>query len=131
MTTKEVAQICGVSIPTVTGNAKKVGIIFENGKAYEWTEEELKKVQVQLMKNTTARGNATTSGRVVEETVETVSDIDGFKYYKEDICNMCNVSSTTFDRFVALSSMTNRDFLSIGSSHKKLYNKKYLKVLQI
>ena len=68
MKTKEVAQICGVSIPTVTENAKKVGIIFENGKAHEWTEEELKKVQVQLMKNTTARGNATTSGRVVEET---------------------------------------------------------------
>lgn len=68
MNTKEVAQICGVSIPTVTENAKKVGIIFENGKAHEWTEEELKKVQVQLMKNTTARGNATTSGRVVEET---------------------------------------------------------------
>ena len=68
MTTKEVAQICGVSIPTVTENAKKVGIIFENGKVHEWTEEELKKVQVQLMKNTTARGNATTSGRVVEET---------------------------------------------------------------
>ena len=68
MTTKEVAQICGVSIPTVTENAKKVGIIFKNGKAHEWTEEELKKVQVQLMKNTTARGNATTSGRVVEET---------------------------------------------------------------
>ena len=68
MNTKEVAHICGVSIPTVTENAKKVGIIFENGKAHEWTEEELKKVQVQLMKNTTARGNATTSGRVVEET---------------------------------------------------------------
>ena len=68
MTTKEVAQICGVSIPTVTENAKKVGIIFENGKAHEWTEEELRKVQVQLMKNTTSRGNATTSGKVVEET---------------------------------------------------------------
>ena len=68
MNTKEVAHICGVSIPTVTENAKKVGIIFENGKAHEWTEEELKKVQVQLMKNTTARGNSTTSGRVVEET---------------------------------------------------------------
>lgn len=68
MTTKEVAKICGVSIPTVTENAKKVGIIFENGKAHEWTEEELRKVQVQLMKNTTSRGNATTSGKVVEET---------------------------------------------------------------
>lgn len=68
MTTKEVAQICGVSIPTVTENAKKVGIILENGKTHEWTEEELKRVQVQLMKNTTSRGNATTLGKVVEET---------------------------------------------------------------
>lgn len=68
MTTKEVASICGVSIPTVTENAKKVGIVLENGKAHEWTEEELKKVQAQLMMNTTARGNATTSGRAVEET---------------------------------------------------------------
>ena len=67
MTTKGVAQICGVIIPTVTENAKKVGIIFENSKAHEWTEEELKRIQVQLMKNTTARGNATTSGRGVEE----------------------------------------------------------------
>lgn len=67
MTTKEVAQICGVSIPTVTENAKKVGIILENGKSHEWTEEELKRVQVQLMKNTTSRGNATTLGKVVEE----------------------------------------------------------------
>lgn len=56
MTTKEVAQICGVSIPTVTENAKKVGIIFENGKAHEWTEEELMKVQAQLMKNQTNQG---------------------------------------------------------------------------
>lgn len=45
MTTKEVAEICGVSIPTVTGNAKKVGIVLENGKAHEWTEEELKIIQ--------------------------------------------------------------------------------------
>ena len=66
MTTKEVAQTCGVSIPTVTENAKKVGITLENGKAHEWTEEELKRVQVQLMKNTTSRGNATTLGKVVE-----------------------------------------------------------------
>lgn len=59
MTTKEVAQICGVCIPTVTENAKKVGIIFENGKAHEWTEEELKKVQVQLMKNQANQGTQT------------------------------------------------------------------------
>ena len=59
MTTKEVAEICGVSIPTVTENAKKVGIVLENGKAHEWTEEELKKVQVQLMKNQANQGTQT------------------------------------------------------------------------
>lgn len=68
MTTRQVSQICGVSIPTVTENAKKVGIVLENGKAHGWTAEELKKLQAQLVKNTTARGNAATSGRVVEET---------------------------------------------------------------
>ena len=67
MTTKEVAEICGVSIPTVTGNAKKAGIVLENGKAHEWTEEELKKVQAQLMNNGFNRGNASTKEGIVEE----------------------------------------------------------------
>lgn len=67
MRTREVAEICGVSIPTVTENAKKVGIVLENGKPHDWTEDELKKVQAQLMNNTMVRGNATTSGKVVEE----------------------------------------------------------------
>lgn len=56
MTTKEVAQICGVSIPTVTENAKKVGIILENGKAHGWTDDEVKKVQARLMQNQTSQG---------------------------------------------------------------------------
>ncbi len=56
MTTKEVAQICGVSIPTVTENAKKVGIVLENGKAHGWTDDEVKKVQVRLMQNQTSQG---------------------------------------------------------------------------
>lgn len=57
MKTKEVAEICGVSIPTITENAKKVGIVLENGKAHEWTEEELEKVQKQLLMNQTSQGN--------------------------------------------------------------------------
>lgn len=31
MTTKEVANICGVADRTVSGNAKKAGVILENG----------------------------------------------------------------------------------------------------
>ena len=97
MTTKEVAQICGVSIPTVTENAKKVGIVLENGKAHDWTEEELKKLQAQLVKNTTARGNAATSGRVVEETA--LSALKGGLTFQE-IVNSGNIEAmkelTTF-----------------------------------
>ena len=32
MKTKEVADICGVSIPTITENAKKVGIVNEDAQ---------------------------------------------------------------------------------------------------
>ena len=130
MTTKEVAQICGVTEKTVRENAKTFGKVFENGKPTEWTEEELKKVQLVLMKNQISQGSETISG-VVESNLETISDIDGFKYSKEDICNMCNVSAITFDRFLALSPVTKRDFISTGSSHKKFYNENVLKQFQL
>lgn len=122
MTTKEVAQICGVTEKTVYNNANKANVVLEHGKAKDWAEDELKMLQLVLMKNATNAGGQHTDGSVVKSTVEVVSDIDGFKYSKEDICKMCNVSYTTFDRFVALSPVTKRDFISIGSSHKKLYN---------
>ena len=59
MTTKEVAQICGVTEKTVRENAKTFGKVFENGKPTEWTEEELKKVQLVLMKNQVNQGTQT------------------------------------------------------------------------
>ena len=40
---------------------------MENGKAKDWTEEELKRLQLVLMKNTQMRGGASTIGNVVEE----------------------------------------------------------------
>ena len=148
MTTKEVAQICGVTEKTVRENAKTFGKVFENGKPTEWTEEELKRLQLVLMAN--AQNNNANTSEVVKETsktvfqlgtlanvaltsgnIEAISDIDGFKYSKEDICNMCNVSAITFDRFLALSPVTKRDFISTGSSHKKLYNENVLKQFQL
>lgn len=42
MTTKEVAEICGVTDRTVRGNAQKAGVSLENGKTHEWTDEEVK-----------------------------------------------------------------------------------------
>ena len=64
MTTKEVAQICGVTEKTVRENAKTFGKVFENGKQTEWTEEELKKVQLVLMKNQISQGTETNGGAV-------------------------------------------------------------------
>lgn len=59
MTTKEVAQICGVTEKTVRENAKTFGKVFENGKSTEWTEDELKKVQLVLMGNQVKQGTQT------------------------------------------------------------------------
>lgn len=59
MRTSEVAQICGVTEECIRQNAKKVGMEFGYGEFinHEWTEEELKRIQMQLMKNQTTRGN--------------------------------------------------------------------------
>ena len=70
MTTKEVAQICGVTDRTVSGNAKKAGVILENGKSHDWTEEELKRLQLVLMANT--QNNNANASEVVKETSKTV-----------------------------------------------------------
>ena len=70
MTTKEVAQICGVTEKTVRENAKTFGKVFENGKPTEWTEEELKKVQLVLMKN--AQSNNANASEQVKEACTTV-----------------------------------------------------------
>ena len=70
MTTKEVAQICGVTDRTVSGNAKKAGVVLENGKTHDWTEEELKRLQLVLMAN--AQNNNANASEVVKETSKTV-----------------------------------------------------------
>lgn len=56
MTTKEVAKICGVTDRTVSGNAKKAGVVLENGKTHDWTEEEVKRLQLVLMGNQVKQG---------------------------------------------------------------------------
>ena len=70
MTTKEVAQICGVTEKTVYNNANKANVIFEHGKSKDWTEEELKRLQLVLMKNASNAGGQQTEGSVVKSTVE-------------------------------------------------------------
>ena len=68
MTTKEVAQICGVTEKTVYNNANKANVVLEHGKAKDWTEDELKRLQLVLMKNQVNQG---TQVPIVKSTVET------------------------------------------------------------
>lgn len=68
MTTKEVAQICGVSEKTVYNNASKANVVLEHGKAKDWTEDELKRLQLVLMRNQVNQG---TQVSTVKSTVET------------------------------------------------------------
>jgi DNA-binding transcriptional MerR regulator len=56
MTTKQVAQICGVTEKTVYNNAIKANVVLEHGKAKEWSEDELKRLQLVLMKNQVNQG---------------------------------------------------------------------------
>lgn len=44
-----------------------------------------------------------------------------FKYSKDDILQICNVSERTFRSFLAMQPIAQQDFTSIGSSHKQFY----------
>ena len=73
--TKEVADICGVTEECIRQNAKKVGIVLENGKAHEYTEDELKKIQLELMKNAQNAGGQKTEGSVVKENLQSTLEV--------------------------------------------------------
>lgn len=96
MTTKEVAQICGVTEKTVRENAKTFGKVFENGKPTDWTEEEIRKVQLVLMKNQISQGTETNGG-VVESNLNTGVQV-GLTF--QEIVNSGNIEAmkelTTF-----------------------------------
>ena len=75
MTTKEVAQICGVTDRTVSGNAQKAGVVLKNGKSHDWTEEELKRLQLVLMKNSVSAGGQKTEESIVKENLESTFEV--------------------------------------------------------
>lgn len=70
MTSKEVAQICGVTEKTVYNNASKANVVLEHGKSHDWTEDELKRLQLVLMRNAANAGGQQTENSVVKSTVE-------------------------------------------------------------
>ena len=73
MTTKEVASICGVTDRTVSGNAQKAGVVLENGKSHNWTEEEVKRLQLVLMAN--AQNNNVNASEQVKDASKTVFEL--------------------------------------------------------
>ena len=54
---------------------------------------------------------------------------DEYKYSKEDICGICKCDIRTFESF-APQSVSERDFISVGSSHKKMYTETVLQKFQ-
>ena len=71
MTTKEVAQICGVTDECIRQNAKAIGVgLGDRWHPHEWTDEEMKKLQIQLMAN--AQNNNVNASDVVKASSKTV-----------------------------------------------------------
>ena len=56
MTTKDVANLCGVADRTVRSNALKAGVVLENGKSHDWTDKEIKRLQLVLTDNQINQG---------------------------------------------------------------------------
>ena len=62
--------------------------------------------------------------------IHDIVDNSGYKYTKENICDICNCSISSFEHF-APQELTERDFISVGSSHKKLYTETVLQKFQL
>lgn len=69
---------------------------------------------------------------MAEETGTEISEAmdNDFKYSKDDICKICGVVEKTFRRYLAVTSLSNRDSMVVGSSHKQFYNENVLKQFQ-
>ena len=98
-----------------------------------YKENALKQFQAWLMKNQINQGIQVEQ---IKNNIGKVSDIENFKYSKEDICNLCGVSDRTFDYFLASSQaksdsdMIERDYIVVGPRNKHYYNENVLKQFQ-
>ena len=103
-------------------------------KAYYHPKVE-KAFRVWLRRNAINAGGQRTEGSIIKQEIHDIVDNSGYKYSKEDICSICNVDEKTFRRFfeeVRLGTtsqpkvISEQDFISVGSSHKKLYTETVL-----
>ena len=130
---EDILQICNVSERTfrnflaIQSIAQQDFISVGSSHKQLYTENVLKQFQAWLMKNQINQG---VQVKQVKNNIGKVSDIESFKYSKEDICNLCGVADITFKRFLAVSTLNQRDFIIVGSSHKQFYNENVLKQFQ-
>ena len=99
-----------------------------NTKYYHPKVEEA--FQLWLKKNAMNAGGQRTEGSIIKQEIHDIVDNSGYKYTKEDICSICSCSLRTFESF-APKLVAERDFISVGSSHKKLYTEPILQQFQL
>ena len=105
MRTREVAEICGVTEECIRQNAKKIGMEFGYGEFinHDWTEDELKRIQVQLMKNQVNQGAQT---GVVKEQSQSALELGALTIAAtqsvEATQQLCNVLMQKAQQFEAL-----------------------------
>ena len=128
---EDICKICGVADITfkrfiasqILTDQDFISVSSSHKKLYK--ENALKQFQAWLMKNQINQG---VQVRQVKNNIGKVSDIESFKYSKEDICNLCGVSDRTFGYFLASSrakpnsGMTERDYIIVGPRNKHYYN---------
>lgn len=105
MRTREVADICGVTEECIRQNAKKVGMEFGYGEFtnHDWTEDELKSIQLQLMKNAANEGKGS---QVVKQQNQNVLELGALTIAAtqsvEATQQLCNVLMQKAQQFEAL-----------------------------
>ena len=99
-----------------------------NTKYYHPKVEEA--FQLWLRRNAINAGGQRTEGSIIKQEIHDIVDNSGYKYTKEGICSICNCSISSFEHF-APQELTERDFISVGSNHKKLYTEQVLQKFQL
>ena len=99
-----------------------------NTKYYHPKVEEA--FQLWLRRNAINAGGQRTEGSIIKQEIHDIVDNSVYKYSKEDICSICKCSIRTFESFVP-KELSERDFISVGSSHKKIYTESVLQKFQL
>ena len=92
-----------------------------------------KAFQLWLRRNAINAGGQRTEGSIIKQEIHDIVDNSGYKYSKEDICNICNVDEKTFRRFfeeVRLDSSVQSGITTLAHN-KKMYTEQVLQQFQL